>query len=157
MARAQNLSEGYAKWSAFDANAALLELDNEDKTAEGNAVRCSSRPESAMLMAEGYKKEREEFELDEEIALKAGSLKQSVAQRMKDAAGKKLEGNELLRKGKLDDAASAYKSGLEALELCQMASVLMADSVAAKASALRADLHRLGRGWNMVPGEYVND
>lgn len=141
-APAEALSREYKKWNGFDADEALLELDNEGTTQEGTAMRCSAGKGSAMINAEGYTKEREEYDLDQDIEKQMGSLKQIIAQRLKDAANYKAEGNRLLRDGRLQDAGATYACGLEALELCQQASVLMSESMLSKQGQLAADLHR---------------
>merc|ERR1712107_382207 len=44
--------------------------------------------------------------------------------------------------GRHEDACAAYARGLQTMELCEQASVLMADSMADKNRRLVADLHR---------------
>mmetsp|Transcript_62170 Transcript_62170/g.115371 ORF Transcript_62170/g.115371 Transcript_62170/m.115371 type:complete len:359 (-) Transcript_62170:68-1144(-) len=139
---AKSLQKDYSKWENFDANAALLELDNEGKTAEGSGVRCTARAESAVLAAEGYKKDKEEFELDEEIDQHMGSLKKSIAQRLKDASELKQAGNDKLRGGNATAAIGLYKDGIESLHLCHNASVLMSEAVSQKLATITADLLR---------------
>jgi len=139
---ARAINREYAKWKTFDADAALLELDNEGKTEEGNAMRCEARKGSAVLSTEGYTKDREEYDIDEELEQQMGGLKKSLAQRAKDAAGFKAEGNRLLREGRARDACTSYERGLDMMELCQQATVIMSDSLADKNVRLIADLHR---------------
>ena len=134
------LDDNYSKWKKFDADAALLELDNEDTTEEGKAMRLSSGQGSAMLNCEGYTKDREEYDLDQDIERNMGGLKKIIAQNFKDASGLKGEGNELLKSGKAHEAIGKYREGLENLQLAQQASVLMSSSLAAKQSCLVADL-----------------
>lgn len=136
------IARDYGKWKSYDANAALLDLDNEGKTAEGDAVRCSSQKGSACLSMENYSKDREEFELDEEIEQRLGSLKRAMAQRLQDAAGLKAEGNEQLRRGDPQNAARIYEQALTAMELGDQANAMMTESLLAKQSSLIADLLR---------------
>mmetsp|Transcript_16890 Transcript_16890/g.37902 ORF Transcript_16890/g.37902 Transcript_16890/m.37902 type:complete len:198 (+) Transcript_16890:1-594(+) len=105
-------------------------------------MRCTSRADSALLAAEGYTKDKEEFELDEEIDQHMASVKKSIAQRLKDAAELKQAGNNKLRAGGAEDAMSLYKDGIESLQLCHTASVLMSDAVSQKLAVLTADLLR---------------
>ena len=139
---AGRLEENYDKWKKFDADAALLELDNEDTTEEGKTMRLSAGQGSAMLNCEGYTKDREEYDLDQDIERNMGGLKQILAQNFKDASGLKAEGNDLMRSGRLTDAIRKYRDGLDALHLAREASVLMTPSLAAKQSNLVADLYK---------------
>lgn len=139
---AKAIERDYGKWKNFDADCALLELDNEGTTEEGTAMRMSASKGSAMVNCEGYTKNREEYDLDSEIEHHMGGLKKIMAQNFRDASNLKAEGNDLLRKGKTEAAAETYKKGLETMQLAQSASVLMADSLADKQSRLIADLHR---------------
>jgi len=139
---AEAISRDYSKWKNFDADAALLELDNEGTTAEGTAIRCSATQGSAMLNCENYTKDREEYELDQDIEKQMGGLKQRLAQRLKDAAGLKADGNAAMRAGRFEEARVLYEKGLDVMELCKQADVLMSDSLSDKQGRLIADLHR---------------
>jgi len=136
------LNKEYKKWKEFDADEALLEFENEGTTKEGTAMRCSAGGGSACINTEGYTKDREEYELDEDIAKQMGGLKKIIAQRLQDAGGLKAEGNSYMRQKRLKDAVIAYKSGLTKMEICQQASVIMADSMSSKQTRLVGDLHR---------------
>jgi len=142
VAPAKALDREYSKWKEFDADAALLEFDNEGTTQEGNAMRCSAGGGSACINTEGYTKDREEYELDQDIEKQMGGLKRIIAQRLQDAAGLKAEGNSYMREKRLKDAVMAYKGGLAKMEICQQASVIMADSMCSKQTRLVGDLHR---------------
>eukprot|EP00930_Biecheleria_cincta_P056109 TRINITY_DN42289_c0_g1_i1.p1 TRINITY_DN42289_c0_g1~~TRINITY_DN42289_c0_g1_i1.p1 ORF type:complete len:781 (-),score=189.66 TRINITY_DN42289_c0_g1_i1:1-2343(-) len=139
---AKAIERDYGKWKNFDADGALLELDNEGTTEEGSAMRMTASKGSAMINCEGYTKNREEYDLDTEIEQHMGGLKKIMAQNFRDASTLKAEGNDLLRKGKAEAAAETYKKGLQTMQLAQSASVIMADSLADKQSRLIADLHR---------------
>lgn len=139
---AGRFDDNYAKWKKFDADAALLELDNEDTTEEGKTMRLSAGQGSAMLNCEGYTKDREEYDLDQDIERNMGGLKKIIAQNFKDASGLKAEGNELMRSGQLAGAIQKYQAGLDTLHLAREASVLMSASLAAKQSSLVADLYK---------------
>lgn len=141
-AAAQALARDYGKWKNFDADSVILDMDNEGTTEDGTALRCNTSKHSAVLNCENYTKDREEYDLDQEIEEQIGGLKKTLAQRVKDAAGCKLEGNSLMREGRFQDACEAYQKGLEVMELCTQASVLMADSMEQKQRRLLADLHR---------------
>jgi len=136
------VERNYAKWKSFDADAALLELDNEDTTTEGKSMRLNADQGSAFLTADGYTKDREEYDLDQDIEQSMGNLKKILAQNFKDAAVLKQEGNELLRAGEAVGAIKKYQSGLATLQLASQAAVLMTTSLADKQSKLVADLHR---------------
>ena len=136
------LEKTYSKWKSFDADAALLELDNEDTTEEGKAMRLSAGQGSAMLNCEGYTKDREEYDLDQDIERNMGDLKKILAQNFKDASALKVEGNDLLRSGQVEEAKKKYREGLQALQLSQQASVLLSPSLSAKQSQLVADLFK---------------
>jgi hypothetical protein len=142
VAPSKALNEEYRSWKKFDANEAMLDLDNDGKTEEGRAMRCEARPGSAMISHVDAKKDREEFELDEDIEKHMGGLKKIVGQRLKDAAASKSEGNSLFRNGRASDACSAYLGGIEMMELCKQAQVIMSDSMSSKVTALTADLRR---------------
>ena len=131
-AQSGQVENSYSKWKNFDADAALLELDNEDTTEEGKAMRLSAGQGSAMLNCEGYTKDREEYDLDQDIERNMGDLKKILAQNFKDASALKLEGNDLLRSGQVELAKKKYREGLEALQLSQQASVLLSPSLSAK-------------------------
>merc|ERR1739848_714197 len=45
---AKAIRRDYDKWKNFDVDAALLNMDNEGKTQEGDALRCEARKGSAM-------------------------------------------------------------------------------------------------------------
>lgn len=139
---AGRFDDNYAKWKKFDADAALLELDNEDTTEEGKTMRLSAGQGSAMLNCEGYTKDREEYDLDQDIERNMGGLKKIIAQNFKDASGLKAEGNELMRSGQVAGAIQKYQAGLDTLHLAREASVLMSASLAAKQSSLVADLYK---------------
>lgn len=141
-ATSKALNQEYGSWKKFDANECLLELDNDGKTEEGSHMRCEASPNNAMISHVDYKKDREEFELDEDIEKHMGGLKKVIGQRLKDATGCKLEGNSLLREGRASDACTAYLRGLDTMELCQQASLIMSDSMASKNTQLLADLRR---------------
>lgn len=153
-AAAKAIARDYSKWKSFDADAALLELDNEGTTQEGTAVRCASSKGSAMVTTENYTKDREEYDLDQDIAQHVSSLKKVLAQRLKEAAEFKDEGNDLLKSGKASAAAEAYKNGLEALEMFQDASVIMSDSLSTKQARLVADLYRNMAAALLKVGDY---
>eukprot|EP00933_Yihiella_yeosuensis_P070723 TRINITY_DN7887_c1_g1_i2.p1 TRINITY_DN7887_c1_g1~~TRINITY_DN7887_c1_g1_i2.p1 ORF type:complete len:858 (-),score=221.63 TRINITY_DN7887_c1_g1_i2:144-2684(-) len=141
-ASAKAISRNYDRWKTFDADAALLELENEGTSTEGTAMRMNSSKGSAMLNCEGYTKDREEYELDQDIEKHMASLKKALAQSVRDASNLKAEGNDLLRTGRADDAALVYKKGLEIMELGERSSILMADSMAGKQNRLIGDLYR---------------
>lgn len=153
-AAAKAVARDYSKWKQFDVDGALLELDNEGKTEEGNMMRVGSTAASATLSAEGYKKDREEFELDEEIEEKMGGLKKIFGQRLKDAAGCKAEGNRLLREGRSKEACKVYSQGLGYMELCEQATVIMSESMALKNTTLVADLHRNLAAAQLAAGDF---
>eukprot|EP00438_Fugacium_kawagutii_P027815 Skav220529 [mRNA] locus=scaffold6435:55230:57906:- [translate_table: standard] len=193
VAPAAGRDDNYAKWKKFDADAALLELDNEDTTEdrpesimanlracsyrkfalptpptksdlsphfrtyahmsihilrqEGKTMRLSAGQGSAMLNCEGYTKDREEYDLDQDIERNMGGwalqgLKKIIAQNFKDASCLKAEGNELMRSGQVAVAIEKYREGLDTLYLAREASVLMSPSLAAKQSSLVADLYK---------------
>jgi len=142
VAPAKALDREYNKWKEFDADAALLGFENEGTTQEGTAMRCSAGGGSACINTEGYTKDREEYELDQDIETHMGGLKKIIAQRLQDAAGLKAEGNSYMREKRLKDAVIAYKGGLAKMEICQQASVIMADSMSSKQTRLVGDLHR---------------
>eukprot|EP00435_Cladocopium_sp_Y103_P054536 s958_g17.t1 len=139
---AGRFDDNYAKWKKFDADAALLELDNEDTTEEGKTMRLSAGQGSAMLNCEGYTKDREEYDLDQDVERNMGGLKKIIAQNFKDASGLKAEGNDLMRSGQVAEAIQKYQAGLDTLHLAREASVLMSASLAAKQSSLVADLYK---------------
>lgn len=141
-ASAKAIARDYDRWTSFDADAALLALDNEGTTEEGNAMRCTSTKGSATFNLEGYTKDREEYDLDQEIEQHVGGLKKVLAQNLKDASNLKLEGNEFLRAGRAKEAADAYVRGLHKMALAQQSFVLMADSMSEKQTRLVADLYR---------------
>merc|ERR1712139_357136 len=151
---AKAIRRDYNKWKSFDADAAILEMDNEGKTQEGDAMRCEARKGSAVVSAEGYTKDREEYELDQDIETQMGSLKKVIGQRLRDAATSKAEGNSLLRDGRAQEASCAYRRGLETMELCQQASVIMADTMADKNLRLIGDLHRNLAAAQLEVGDY---
>jgi len=134
IAASKAITRDYNKWKQFDANQALLELDNEGTTSEGTAMRCTSTTGSAMISTENYTKDREEYELDQDIEKNVGGLKKVIAQRLKDASGLKVEGNALLQQGRVQDARATYERGIAVMDLCQQATVLMADSMAHKST-----------------------
>ncbi|CAJ1370248.1 unnamed protein product [Effrenium voratum] len=136
------LEQNYKKWNKFDADAAMLEIDNADTTEEGKAMRLSAGQGSAMLNCEGYTKDREEYDLDQDIERNMGGLKQLLAQNLKDASQLKMEGNTMLRAGQAKEAADQYRKGIETLQLARQASVLMSASLADKQSQLLADLNK---------------
>jgi tetratricopeptide (TPR) repeat protein len=144
----------YDKWKNFDADAAMLEMDNEGKTEEGDAMRMEARKSSAVLACEGYQKNREEYDLDQDIETQIGSLKKVIGQRLKDAAASKAEGNSLLRSGRAKEACRAYATGLETMEMCGQASVIMADTMADKSLRLIGDLHRNLAAAQLEVGDY---
>ena len=126
------MEQSYAKWKSFDADAALLQLDNEDTAEEGKTMRLNADQGSAFLTTEGYTKDREEYDLDEDIQRNMGSLKQILAQNFKDASALKMEGNEMLRVGQAKEAIDKYAQGISTLQLAGHASVLMTSSLAEK-------------------------
>lgn len=136
------LNHTYNKWKEFDADGILLDMDNDGKTEEGNAVRCEARQGNATLTTEGYKQDREEYEIDQEIDQHMGGLKKMLGQRIKDGAGLKAEGNSLWRAGRVQDACEAYQRGIDEMELCSQATVIMSDSLGVKCKKLISDLHR---------------
>ncbi|CAK9086361.1 Serine/threonine-protein phosphatase T (PPT) [Durusdinium trenchii] len=148
------LEQNYSKWKNFDADAALLELDNEDTTEEGKTMRLSAGQGSAMLNCEGYTKDREEYDLDQDIERNMGGLKKIIAQNFKDASGLKTEGNELLKSGQAQEAISKYQEGLETLQLAQQASVLMSSSLADKQSCLVCDLWKNLSAAQLAAGDF---
>ena len=126
------MEQSYDKWKSFDADAALLQLDNEETTEEGKTMRLNSDQGSAFLTTEGYTKDREEYDLDEDIQRNMGNLKQIIAQNLKDASALKVEGNEMLRAGHAREASAKYLQGISTLQLASSASVLMTTSLADK-------------------------
>merc|ERR1711939_414299 len=56
--------------------------------------------------------------------------------------------------GRAQEACNAYRSGLETMELCQQASVIMADSMADKNLRLISDLHRNLAAAQLEVGDY---
>merc|ERR1712046_550279 len=99
-------------------------------------------------------KDREEYELDQDIEKQMGGLKKVIAQRLKDASAAKAEGNSLLRDGRAREACTAYRHGLETMEICQQASVIMADTMADKNLRLIGDLHRNLAAAQLEVGDY---
>merc|ERR1712039_596030 len=136
VAAAKALTRDYGKWKNIDTDQMILDLDNEGTTTEGTAMRCAAGKGAAMLQTENYTKDREEYELDQDIAKNMGGLKNGIAQRLKDAAGFKSEGNNLLRQGRVQDARVCYQKGIATMDLCQQATVIMADSMAHKSMSL---------------------
>lgn len=139
---AKALDRDYNRWKHVDVDQICLGMDNEGKTKEGDALRLNSNPGSAMLMTENYEKDREEYDLDQELEQNMGSMKKDIAQRLKDGAGFKLQGNDLLRDGKIEAACTAYGKGVEVMDFCKQAEVLMSQGMATKVKSLDADLHR---------------
>jgi len=154
VAPAKAIHREYNKWKDFDADKAILELDNDGKTEEGDAMRCEARKGSAMITAEGYKKDREEYDLDQDIEKQMGGLKKVLAQRLKDASASKTEGNALLKAKKPKEACEAYQRGLEMMDLCSHATVIMADSMADKNTQLMTDLYRNLAAAQLEVGDY---
>ena len=126
------MEQSYSKWKNFDADAALLQLDNEETTEEGKTMRLNADQGSAFLSTEGYTKEREEYDLDQDIQRNMGNLKQILAQNFKDASALKADGNEMLQAGQPKEAIARYTEGLATLQLASHASVLMTASLADK-------------------------
>eukprot|EP00929_Paragymnodinium_shiwhaense_P015226 TRINITY_DN123284_c0_g1_i1.p1 TRINITY_DN123284_c0_g1~~TRINITY_DN123284_c0_g1_i1.p1 ORF type:complete len:843 (+),score=257.47 TRINITY_DN123284_c0_g1_i1:81-2609(+) len=139
---AQAIHREYNKWKTIDTDAMLLDMDNEGKTEEGDKLRCDVRKKSGMIMAEDYKKDREEYDLDEDIATHSANLKKLVGQNLKDGTGLKAEGNRLMRDGRAKEACDAYALGIQAMDLAEQSFVLMSDSMEDKSRRLLADLHR---------------
>ncbi|CAK0840911.1 unnamed protein product [Prorocentrum cordatum] len=153
-APAQAIAREYDKWQKFDVDAECLNLDNESTTAEGDRTRVSAGPQSAMLQCENYTKDREEYDLDQDIDKQMGGLKKVIAQRVKDAVARKDEGNKLIRAGRSREACVAYARGLEEMHLCEQASVLMSDSVQDKNKRLVSDLQRNLAAAQLEAGEF---
>lgn len=149
------MKQSYDKWKSFDADEAILQLDNEDTTEEGKAMRLNADPGSAFLTTEGYTKDREEYDLDEDIQRNMGNLKQILAQNFKDASALKAEGNELLRAGQAGEASAKYAQGISTLQLASHASVLMTTSLAEKQSRLLADLRRNLAAAQIAVGDFA--
>jgi len=149
------MKQSYDKWKSFDADDAILQLDNEDTTEEGKAMRLNADPGSAFLTTEGYTKDREEYDLDEDIQRNMGNLKQILAQNFQDASALKAEGNELLRAGKAGEASAKYAQGISTLQLASHASVLMTTSLAEKQSRLLADLQRNLAAAQIAVGDFA--
>jgi len=152
---AEALKKNYNKWKKMDTDAMELDLDNEDTTTEGKAMRMSAAQGSAMVSCEGYTKDREEYDLDRDIEKEVGDLKKVLAQRLKDAANLKLEGNKYMGTGDVKKAKVSYQKGLTAMELCKQSSVLMSESMASKNSRLIGDLLRNLAATQMQLGEYA--
>lgn len=141
-AATKSMKKSYDKWKKMDADAMLLDLDNEGKTEEGNAMRMTAGKGNAVLQCEDYIKDREEYDLDEEIQQKMGGLKRTVQERLKVAAQSKEEGNQLMRQGHVKESCKAYQRGAAALEICHQSTAIMSDGLADKTKRLLGDLHR---------------
>lgn len=150
------LEQNYSKWKNFDADAALLELDNEDTTEEGKTMRLSAGQGSAMLNCEGYTKDREEYDLDQDIERNMGGLKKIIAQNFKDASGLKTEGNELLKSGQAQEAISnlVLLMGDVFSCVCLSSAHLFIKAIFRKCVKVLEKLYALSRCLTQVQGKY---
>jgi len=135
------IGDRYEAWDRFDETGALLALENEGKLDEPNwAVRVGGG--AAGIQCADYKKDREEVELDEELATKRLELQELLNRRLTEAATLKQRGNERLRDGQPQAALEAYLEGCEALEMLgeSTAGPLLSARLSESATSLRRDL-----------------
>lgn len=119
----------------------MLALENEGKLDDPNwSVRVGGG--AAGIQCADYKKDREEVELDEELATKRLELQELLNRRLTDAANLKQRGNERLRSGQPQEALEAYLEGCDALQMLDegTAGPLLARRLLDSAAALRRDL-----------------
>jgi len=119
----------------------VLALENEGKSADEPNWMMRSSPGVAAMQATDYVKDKNEIELDRELADKQRELQFSFNERLADAARLKQLGNEQLRQHREYEALHSYIEGANSLELMTgNAAPLLSGRLSATATELRRDL-----------------
>eukprot|EP01062_Namystynia_karyoxenos_P080716 TRINITY_DN8731_c0_g1_i1.p2 TRINITY_DN8731_c0_g1~~TRINITY_DN8731_c0_g1_i1.p2 ORF type:complete len:339 (+),score=118.49 TRINITY_DN8731_c0_g1_i1:81-1097(+) len=146
----RTVASNYRKWDNFDADAAELEVDNSDrKDPEEAATMVRATAGGVGIQCVDYKKDREEFDLDKELQHRTQDLQSSLTHRLKLAGDCNDRGNAAMDAGKKEpaegpqkfrDALAHYTEGLEVLQFCVTAKVLMAPGLVEKLNQLLVPL-----------------
>ncbi len=134
------LHDTYASWDRFDAEEALLAVENQGLGDEPSGWELRAGAGSASVRATGYRKDREEIRLDDDLAQRRGELQASLNERLAAAAEAKAAANALLKVGRLAEALQGYEDALCGLELFQSAQPLLAPTLASAVFKLGVDL-----------------
>ena len=147
----------FSEWDKYDAEKAILELENEDRHDPEEAPTMM-RAENGRVAVEtvDYKKDAEEHRVDVEFEEKAKDLKQTVARKFRDAHVYKEEGNALMKRGKCAEAAVQYAKGTLLIEYCVEVLVLAAPSMQEKITSLATALHSNHAQATLAAGDYTS-
>jgi tetratricopeptide (TPR) repeat protein len=134
------LGDKYRAWDRFDDIGALAGLENAGKSAEEPGFTLRSNKGVASMQCTEYVKDREEVELDEDLAQSRTSLQQSINLRLTEAAELKTRGNTLLHAGETAEALATYLEAESSLEAAENAKVILSGRLVNALSALLRDL-----------------
>ncbi|GAB5364736.1 hypothetical protein AAMO2058_000995700 [Amorphochlora amoebiformis] len=133
------ISKKRDKWSTFDADQALADLENEDKPADpGWSVK--KEPGLATIESVGYEKSKEEVALDHDLASGMQRMKIMLRNRLAGAQQSKEKGNNHVKNKKWQEALECYEDGSSQLGLAKTASPLMSASLQERVKKLNIAL-----------------
>lgn len=136
----KNLGSKYAAWDRFDDIEAVRTLENEGKSADEPGMTLRASKNCAAMQCTDYVKDREEIELDEELATKRSGLQSTLNARLASAAELKVKGNAKLATGDAYGALEHYVEGAAQLAIGEASKVLLSERLSQMVDALLIDL-----------------